>query len=301
MIVPMTKTDNLRMLRLTDNLIGFYAGRDDTRFMAEENWVDSGALSLGICSYVVLDDDEALVYDTHVSAAHGQVIRESLKKLHVQKITVALSHWHLDHVAGTSAFADCDIIAHDLTLAALENNRAAIEAGTHSGPPAIAPLVLPTKTYEDQLTLHVGSLEVQLRHVPAHSLDGTVLYLPDEALLLAGDTLEDTVNWVSEPETLPAQIEALDRMWGWEIERVFPNHGDPVVIEGGGYRKPLIRAGQQYLRGLQRAAREPEIAALPLKEFISGPLTAGWVNYYAPYERVHQQNLARVIAARLNA
>jgi hypothetical protein len=40
---------------------------------------------------------------------------------------------------------------------------------------------------------------------------------------------------------------------------------------------------------------------LPLKEFIAGPLTAGWVNYYEPYERVHQQNLARVIAARLNA
>ena len=61
-----------------------------------------------------------------------------------------------------------------------------------------------------------------------------------------------------------------------------------------GYRKTLIRANQQYLRTLQRATREEDIATLPLKEFIAGPLQAGWVNYYEPYERVHAENLARV-------
>ena len=83
-------------------------------------------------------------------------------------------------------------------------------------------------------------------------------------------------------------------MWGWEIEKVYPNHGDPMIIEGTGYRKTLIRANQQYLRTLQRATREEDIATLPLKEFIAGPLQAGWVNYYEPYERVHAENLARV-------
>lgn len=297
----MDMTRNMRVLRLTDSLIGFYDGRvAGARFVQAENWVDAGALSLGICSYALIDDGEALVYDTHVSPEHGRFIRATLEKLHVENITVVLSHWHLDHVAGNSAFSDCDIIAHGLTLAALENNRAAIEAGTLSGPPALSPLVLPTKTYEDQLTLRVGKIEAQLRHVPAHSRDGTVVYLPEEGVLLAGDTLEDTVSWVAEPETLGEQIEALDRMWGWEIERIFPNHGDPAVIENGGYRKTLIRAGQQYLRTLARAAREEEIAGLALKDFIAGPLTAGWVNLFAPYERVHAENLARVRKARNN-
>lgn len=296
----MTDFKNFRVLRLTDNLIGFYDGRGEGVDYATDNWVDAGALSLGICSYALVDEGEALVYDTHVSPAHGEIIRRTLEKMHVTKITVVLSHWHLDHVAGNSAFEDCEIIANRLTLQALENNRAAIEAGTLNGPPVINPLALPNRTYEDQLTLQVGSLEVQLRHVGAHSRDGTVLYLPNEALLLAGDTLEDTVSWVAEPDTLPEQLEALDRMWGWEIDRVFPNHGDPVIIEGGGYRKPLIRAGQQYLRTLQRATREEDIAALPLKEFIAGPLQAGWVNYYEPYERVHAENLARVKKALAN-
>ena len=290
----MTDFKHFRVLRLTDNLIGFYDGRGEGVAYGTDNWVNAGALSLGICSYALVDEGEALVYDTHVSPAHGEMIRRTLHKMHVSKITVVLSHWHLDHVAGTCAFDDCEIIANRLTLQALEKNKAAIEAGTLHGPPAIHPLVLPTRIYEDQLTLHVGSLEVQLRHVAAHSRDGTVLYLPDEALLLAGDTLEDTVSWVAEPDTIPEQLEALDRMWGWEIEKVYPNHGDPMIIEGTGYRKTLIRANQQYLRTLQRATREEDIATLPLKEFIAGPLQAGWVNYYEPYERVHTENLARV-------
>ena len=294
----MTDTSNLRFLRLTENLIGFYDGRvPGQRYAPGPNWVDDGALSLGICSYALVDGTDGMVFDTHVSPQHGLRIRQTLEKMKVSRITVVLSHWHLDHIAGNEAFADCEIIAHRLTQSTLEANKTAIEEARQSGMPAISPLILPTTTYEDQMTLRIGNLEVHLRHVPAHSRDGTVLYLPAESLLLAGDTLEDTVSWVAEPDSLPEQLKALDQMWGWEIERIFPNHGAPEVIENGGYRKPLIRAGQQYLRTLQRAATDAEIASLPLKEFIAGPLTAGWVNYFAPYERVHQENLARVKAA----
>ena len=33
----------------------------------------------------------------------------------VRKMTVILSHWHDDHVAGNEIFADCEIIAHRST------------------------------------------------------------------------------------------------------------------------------------------------------------------------------------------
>ena len=36
------------------------------------NWVDQGALSLGIASYAIVDGGEALVYDTHVSVEHAR-------------------------------------------------------------------------------------------------------------------------------------------------------------------------------------------------------------------------------------
>ncbi|MDP0983652.1 MBL fold metallo-hydrolase, partial [Klebsiella variicola] len=88
--------------------------------------------------------DEALVYDTHVSLDHAALIRSTLQAKGVKRFTVVLSHWHLDHVAGTGVFADCAIIANRRTAAHLERQKADIEAGTLEGPPAISPLVLPT-------------------------------------------------------------------------------------------------------------------------------------------------------------
>ena len=63
------------------------------------------------------------------------------------ELTVVLSHWHLDHIAGTAAFPGAEVIASERTAEHLVQKQAAIEAGTLEGPPAIDPLVLPTRTY----------------------------------------------------------------------------------------------------------------------------------------------------------
>jgi cyclase len=97
---------------------------------------------LGIASYAILDGGEAIVYDTGVSVERGFFVREELRRRGAERFTVVLSHWHLDHVAGSEAFADCEVIANGRTAEHLDENRAAIEAGTLEGPPAIAPLVL---------------------------------------------------------------------------------------------------------------------------------------------------------------
>ena len=64
-----------------------------------------------------------------------------------ERFIVVLSHWHLDHIAGTAAFADSEVIANERTAELMERNQAAIEAGSHEGPPAIDPLVLPTRVF----------------------------------------------------------------------------------------------------------------------------------------------------------
>ena len=139
-------THHLRTLRLTDSLIGFYDGRvPGQAFASEPNWVDDGALQLGICSYALVDGGEALVYDTHVSVEHAAFIRSAIEELGAKRITVVLSHWHLDHVAGTAAFADCEVVANTLT-ADLLTRHSRRSRPQPRGPPAISPLVLPTTT-----------------------------------------------------------------------------------------------------------------------------------------------------------
>jgi cyclase len=288
-------TEHLRTLRLTEHLIGFYDGRIPGQVFADgPNWVDDGALELGVCSYALVDGSEALIYDTHISVPHAAAVRAEVERLGATRITVVLSHSHLDHIAGTEAFAGCEIVANALTAERLQRDRAAIEAGTHSGPPAIAPLVMPTRTFEGRTHLEVGGIGVDLIQFDIHSADGTVLHIPDEGLLLAGDTLEDTVTYVSEPEGLAAHLAELERMRGLAIDRIYPNHGSAEIIAAGGYDGHLITATEQYVGELLRHAREPRPGDDDLRTFIAGPLEAGWVSYFAPYQRVHESNLAAV-------
>ena len=143
-------------------------------------------------------------------------------------------------------------------------------------------------------------LAVMLRQANIHSDDETLLHFEDSGLLLAGDTLEDTVTYVSDPKALDVHLAELDRLWSFNISRILPNHGDPDIIKHGGYQKQLIRATQQYIRSLKRCVEEPELRDAELRTVIAVPLQAGWVNYFEPYEEVHRQNVKEVLAASLS-
>ncbi len=294
-------TKHLRVIQPAQNIYAYYDGRiPGYRFSNVENWVDDGALSLGIASYAIVDADEAVVYDTHVSVEHGTFIRKHLEGQGAKKITVVLSHRHLDHVAGTAAFMDCPIISNARTAVHLARTRASIENGAFDGLPAINPLVMPTRTYENTMRLNVGSLQLDLIEANIHSDDATVIWIGTKKLLLAGDTMEDTITYVAEPDGFDAHLKDLDRLWALAPERILPNHGDPEIIALGGYEKTFIRATQQYIRMLKRMAGEPELREKPLNEIIRGPVEAGWVNMFEPYEAVHKRNIEAVLAAKLS-
>ena len=278
-------------LRLTANPIGFSTAAPRLRFAPGPNWVDDGALSLGICSYALIDGSDAIVYDTQVSVEHAFAIRRELERLGVTHIVVVLSHWHLDHVAGTEAFGDCEIVASRPTADLLTSRQAAIEAGSSDhGPPAITPLVLPTTVFEGQTELAAGKLRVTAEQFDIHSRDSVVLHLPDDGVLLAGDTVEDTVTYVSEPESLENHIDELARLRRLKSTRIYPNHGSPGVLQEAGDGEGLIRATQSYIRDLLSVPRDPAVVGLDLRSFVADSLDAGWITYYEPYERVHQSN-----------
>ncbi|WP_439542922.1 MBL fold metallo-hydrolase [Hyphomicrobium sp.] len=289
-------TGHLRVLRPHPAIYAFYDGRvPGYRFAEEHNWVDEGALSLGIASYAIVSGAHALVYDTHVSIAHAETIRETLQReAGVSTFTVVLSHWHLDHVAGNGAFADCEIIATERTAAHLARHRSSIEAGTQEGPPAITPLVLPTRVFTGALSLDIGSVRLELIEANIHSDDAAVVWWAAERILLAGDTMEDTVTYVTEPDGLEQHLADLARLDALAPARILPNHGDPDIIARGGYSRGLNRAMQQYIRALLRCKSDAGLRDSPLRTLIQGPINTGWITYYEPYEEVHRENLAKI-------
>lgn len=281
----------LRILEPHPGIMAFYDGRvAGHRFADGPNWVDDGALSLGIASYALIAGAQAIVYDTHVSVPHGRFIRQTLAARGVTDIRVILSHWHLDHVAGTEAFAGCQVIANARTLAHLTQRQAAIEAGTGHGLPAINPLILPDLVFERHMTLDLGGERVELIEANIHSDDATVLWLPERRILLAGDTVEDCVTYVGAPEDFDIHLADLARLQALGAERVLPNHGAAEVIAAGGYRPGLLAATADYIRCLQKD--DPR----PMAEIIAPWLKDGTLRYFEPYKAVHSQNRARVKA-----
>lgn len=292
-IAPMGST--LRILRPAPHVLAFYDGRvPGVRAYAETpNWLDDGAYALGICSFAVVDGTEALIYDTHISLEHARIIRRTLEDAGVRHMRVVLSHWHDDHVAGNAVFADCEIIANRLTAEILAAHRPQMESAT----PPICPLVLPNRLFEGTLALTVGAVPVELRQMDIHSRDGTVALLPG-GVLLAGDTLEDPITYVDEPDRLSRHLEGLAEMARWPLARILPNHGAEAVIAAGGYGPALIGATRIYVEALLAAQADPARAEPDLRTLLAPQFAAGTLRYFPPYEAVHHGNLVAVGALK---
>jgi glyoxylase-like metal-dependent hydrolase (beta-lactamase superfamily II) len=282
-------TATMRIFEPYPGLYAYYDGRIEGKRLhsSEPNWLDDGAYSLGIASYTFVEGAEAIVYDTNMSLKHAKAIRDHIAGLGVTNIRVVLSHWHTDHIAGNEVFADCEIIALDLTAEAMRKNREKLE--TNALP--IKPVIMPTRTFGKRLDLMMGNRRLELHHFDIHSADGCVIWLPDEQILLAGDTLEDTVTYVSEPENIATHIAELSRMATWPIRRILPNHGDPAKIETGGYDKRLIEANRVYLQRLLDPQQSAAASSMSLKEFVGDEIASGAILYFQPYEAVHSDNM----------
>ena len=277
-------TDTLRILRPAPNIMAFYDGRPGGD-CPTRTWQDMG-LALGTCSYAIVSGAQALVYDTHLSPAHGRMIRQAVAAAGATDIRVVLSHHHTDHIAGNEAFDDCQIIANAATARALQDLREDLETGE----PPVRPLVMPTQTLATDHNLIVGHLRVQLLSFDIHSHDGLVLWLPDSGIMLAGDTLEDPVTFICEADRIRTHLAELDRLATLPINRILPNHGDPDRIGAGGYDPRLIAATQNYLRGLL-AGR-----CGSLKSDLAADFADRTLIYHPAYDIVHHGNIDAIAA-----
>jgi glyoxylase-like metal-dependent hydrolase (beta-lactamase superfamily II) len=291
----------VRAMPINAHLTAFYQGRPEEAAVkpGPRTWPDLGAIFVGVATYAIHDVDTALVYDTFTDTASAQWVRDWLAKAGVRHFILATSHWHLDHIGGNAVYADSLRIATEATRRKLEYKRAAIEAGTEEGPPVIKPLLTPTMGLapESPVTLMIGKVRAVLRPVAIHSADGLVIELPDDKLLLAGDTLEDTATFVAEPQTIPQQYKALGAMRGWGFTKILPNHGHPAVIAAGGYGLGLIDATRSYIRALVEHSHDADFQKQPLASFVSEAVKRGDVSLWWPYRDAHANNLAVVAMA----
>jgi cyclase len=289
---------DIRVVRLTDYLIAFYDGRPRVPPQSGEkrNWIEYGSMDLGIATYAIHRGNQALIYDSFPTTQQAKFARDHLEQMGIKRFVVVNSHWHLDHTGGNAVYRDEVIISSKGTFQTLQEKKEAIEAGKEWGPPAIKPFVSPNVMFEGRMDVMVGDLKVELHNVNIHTPDSVVAFIPADKILLAGDTIEDSVVFVSTPTNVVEQIDNLMALKKWDIARIYPNHGNIEVIKKGGYDKGLIDATAVYLKNMVKRAHNPDYLNTPIEAVISESVAKGWVSLWEPYRHVHEINLKRLQA-----
>ena len=118
----------------------------------------------------------------------------------------------------------------------------------------------PTRTFERELTLHVGGKEVRVIEVgPAHTSGDVVVYIPADRTVFTGDILFNGGHPVLWAGPVANWIRACDHILDWDVETVVPGHG-PLTDKAG------VRAMKHYLDYLRTEARRRYDAGLGFEE-----------------------------------
>jgi glyoxylase-like metal-dependent hydrolase (beta-lactamase superfamily II)/rhodanese-related sulfurtransferase len=93
-------------------------------------------------------------------------------------------------------------------------------------------VVRPNLTFEEKMNLPMGDTKIELMHIGAsHSPDDIQLWLPEQKLLISGDTAFNQRMLPIFPHTnAAAWIETWDKIEALEPEIIIPGHGDPTDL-----------------------------------------------------------------------
>jgi glyoxylase-like metal-dependent hydrolase (beta-lactamase superfamily II) len=111
---------------------------------------------------------------------------------------------------------------------------------------------------------------LELRNINIHSKDGTIINIPSDKILIAGDTLEDSITYIDEPENLVEHVKGPRHLKQLSLTAILPNHGDPDVIEDGGYDKTLIDTTINYIIRMVSRAHDKDFFNEPHEIISSG-------------------------------
>jgi len=241
-------------------------------------------------SIAILSSDGVMVFDTNGTPAASAAVLAQIRTLTDRPVRfVVNSHWHWDHWYGTEtyvrAFPDVKVITHEKNRAmmagpAIAFNKpfletqlpaylASLEQRAAASPAAKATLeadrwfyeqkknarlVLPDVTFSDRMTIEMGDRHIEILNFGRAVTPGdTVVYLPKERLLLAGDLIVNPVTFAL--SGYPTEwLRVLEKIDALDATTIVTGHG-PALRD-----KTLLHATMDVFRVLlaegarQRAA-----------------------------------------------
>lgn len=161
-----------------------------------------------------------------------------------------------------------------------------------------AAVLPPELTFDHSLALDLGAMTLELHHLPGHTEDELVAWVPERSLLIAGDAAESPLPVLEVPGDLRKMARLL-RTWAERAEVVVPMHGPisgPALLWGNAdyIEELLAAAGAALQAGWEHAEL---LARCPMERFVTNSDA-----HPAFYRGAHSDNLKMALqAVRLEA
>jgi glyoxylase-like metal-dependent hydrolase (beta-lactamase superfamily II) len=250
-------------------------------------------------SLVIVNEDDVVVVDSHVTPAKARDLIASIAELTPKPVTALInSHHHWDHAHGNQEFAGIPIIGHEHTRTklvsgaldeatykrGLAGNQATLSrvqeqiASTEDAEERqkleayyamfeahakdfdeIEPMP-PDVTLSERLTLHRGGREIQIIFLGrAHTGGDVVVYFPADKLVFTGDVAFAGPSFLGDG-FVDEWPQTLENLKALDFDIFVPGHGPPVTDLG---RLDLV---QDYYRDLWQKTAAKHAAGVSAEE-----------------------------------
>jgi glyoxylase-like metal-dependent hydrolase (beta-lactamase superfamily II) len=184
---------------------------------------------------VIIGDNAVMVIDTQATPAMAQDVIRRIRAVTDKPIRyVVLSHYHAVRVLGASAYQAEHIIASRDTYDLIVERGEADKASEIGRFPRLfravetipAGLTWPTITFTGQMSIWLGSLEVQLLQLGrGHTKGDTVAWLPQEKILFSGDLVEFDATPYAGDAYFRDWPQTLERLAALQPQKLVPGRG----------------------------------------------------------------------------
>ncbi|MGE3921484.1 MAG: MBL fold metallo-hydrolase [Lautropia sp.] len=227
-------------------------------------------------SGVIIGDDSCMVIDTTATPVMAQDLIARIRGVTDKPIKyVVLSHYHAVRVLGASAYfkegAQAIIASRGTYELIKERGAADMKSEIERFPrlfqavESVPGLTWPEIVFDREMTLFLGSLEVQLKHIGAgHTRGDTIAWLPQQRICFSGDLVEYNAGVYTGDahlEEWPATLEALRALGA---EQLVPGRG-PALTTAAEVSKGIDYT-KKWVTDLYATARSGVAAGKTLKQ-----------------------------------
>ena len=224
-------------------------------------------------SGVIIGDDGVLVADATATPVMARALMAEIRKVTDKPVKyVFLSHYHAVRVLGASAYGAPNIVASRATREMIvERGKEDWQSEYERFPrlfqnsETIPGLTWPTMTFEKEMTLWMGGLEVKLIQAgPGHTRGDSIAWVPSERVLFSGDLVEYNAGIYTGDAQLEEWPDTLEKLRALKPAALVPGRGPALKNEADSIK--AIDFTQNFVRQLLACAKEGVKAGKDLKQ-----------------------------------